>query len=193
LAGQKETDRRREILNNRRPEPTKPRDAGLCLQIMHDMELLGKTPINPILFFSGKIAGYLTWMILLFCLLGIPVFPSQPNMPVKYISYIALTVGLFLTIISLVNLGKSTRLGLPQKQTDFKTGGIYRFSRNPMYLGFDLLTAASALYSLNTIIILMGLYSIAVYHLIILAEENFLEQRFGSAYAEYKNKVRRYL
>jgi protein-S-isoprenylcysteine O-methyltransferase Ste14 len=193
LAGKKETDRRREILNNRRPEPTKPRIAGLCLQTMHDMELFGKPPINPILFFSGKIAGYLTWMILLLCLLGIPVFPLPSNMPVKYISYIVLAAGLFLTGVSLVNLGKSTRLGLPQKQTDFKTGGIYRFSRNPMYLGFDLLTAASALYSLNAIIILMGLYSIAVYHLIILAEENFLEQRFGSAYAEYKNKVRRYL
>lgn len=29
------------------------------------MDLIGKTPIHPILFYSGKMMGYLTWIILL--------------------------------------------------------------------------------------------------------------------------------
>jgi protein-S-isoprenylcysteine O-methyltransferase Ste14 len=39
----------------------------------------------------------------------------------------------------------------------------------------------------------MGLYSIFVYHLIIKAEERFLEQRFGDDFIKYKSVTRRYL
>jgi protein-S-isoprenylcysteine O-methyltransferase Ste14 len=38
-----------------------------------------------------------------------------------------------------------------------------------------------------------GIYSIVVYHLIIIGEEKFLEKAFREAYLEYKKKVRRYI
>jgi protein-S-isoprenylcysteine O-methyltransferase Ste14 len=101
-------------------------------------------------------------------------------------------VGLLLSAISLINLGASTRLGLPASQTSFKTHGIYRFSRNPMYLGFDLLTLGAIACNPHVVIAVMGLYSMIVYHLIILGEEKFLRQRFGDTYAEYADRVRRY-
>jgi len=39
----------------------------------------------------------------------------------------------------------------------------------------------------------MGLYSMVIYHFIILGEERFLEGRFGFNYLSYKTRVRRYL
>jgi protein-S-isoprenylcysteine O-methyltransferase Ste14 len=49
------------------------------------------------------------------------------------------------------------------------------------------------LYWINIIVIILGIYSIITYHLIILGEEKFLEERFGDEYFSYKNKVRRYI
>ena len=97
------------------------------------------------------------------------------------------------TIISLINLGKSTRLGTPQESTEFKTNGLYKISRNPMYVGFNMLSLSAILFTHNFIVIFLGVYSIYVYHLIILGEEKFLESRFSEQYLEYKKNVRRYL
>ncbi|MDO9392108.1 MAG: isoprenylcysteine carboxylmethyltransferase family protein [bacterium] len=157
------------------------------------MELIGKTTINPVLFYTGKISGYLTWIILLLSVLGFPAIETYSPSLLKYTAYVLSLVGLSLIVVSLINLGRSTRLGLPQEDTVLKTGGLYRFSRNPMYLGFDLLTLASMVYSLNPGMISLGLYSLVIYHLIILGEEKYLEQKFGKDYMAYRQKVRRYL
>lgn len=62
-----------------------------------------------------------------------------------------------------------------------------------MYLGFNLLTISAMIYMLNLIIILFGVYSIVIYHFIIIGEEGFLEKRFGATYSNYKKSVRRYI
>lgn len=156
-------------------------------------ELIGKTTVNPFLFYSGKIAGYITWLVYMLFIFGIRVFDISFSLYRMYFSYFLALIALFLIVFSLINLGKSTRLGLPSDQTVLKTRGIYTLSRNPMYAGFDLLTFASMIYTYNVFIIILGTYSIVVYHLIILGEERFLDSRFGSEFMNYKNKTRRYL
>ena len=157
------------------------------------MELIGKPTINPLLFFSGKISGYFTWLIFVLSVLGIHILPKEALGFIKYFAYIVGLLGLLFTVISLINLGRSTRLGIPNGETVFKTNGLYRISRNPMYLGFDLMTLASMMYFLNPFVILLGAYSIVVYHLIILAEEKYLPGRFGEKYLDYKENVKRYI
>ncbi len=157
------------------------------------MDLIGKSTINPALFYTGKISGYLTWIILLLSVLGFPAIETYSSSLFKYTAYALSLVGLLLISVSLFNLGRSTRLGLPQDDTVFKTGGLYRFSRNPMYLGFDLLTLSAMLYTFNPGVISLGIYSIAIYHFIILGEEKFLSQRFGKVYEDYRQKTRRYI
>ena len=157
------------------------------------MDLIGKTTINPILFYSGKVAGYLT---LIFCFLSLNDLNILIRYDFSYNTYIALftvTAGLFFVVISFINLGRSNRHGLPSENTILKTHGIYKISRNPMYLGFNLLTISAMIYMLNLIIVLLGIYSIVIYHLIIIGEEGFLEKRFGIDYSNYKKKVRRYI
>lgn len=156
------------------------------------MNLIGKTTIHPFLFYTGKVAGYITWIIYFLSIIGVNITDIVSETYQLYASYVAGIIGLLLIVISSMRLGRSTRLGLPKEDTVLKTGGIYRFSRNPMYLGFNLWTIASIIYTFNIYILLLGLYSIWIYHMIIRGEENFLKDRFGSEFLDYKKKTRKY-
>jgi protein-S-isoprenylcysteine O-methyltransferase Ste14 len=157
------------------------------------MELIGKTTINPILFFSGKMSGYLTWIIFGLSFLNIKIVHFNSSGYNKEIAFAIMSVGFIAVVLSSINLGRSTRLGLPSDDTQLKTKGIYKISRNPMYLGFNLLTISSIVYSLNLTVFLLGIYSIIIYHFIIVGEEKFLQTRFGADYLDFKKRVRRYL
>ncbi|MBN1225404.1 MAG: isoprenylcysteine carboxylmethyltransferase family protein [Deltaproteobacteria bacterium] len=155
------------------------------------MEIIGKTTIKPILFYSGKISGYIVWVLLLISLLSTHSI-NQISLQ-GWIAVIILCFGLIFTIVSFINLGKSNRLGIPKENTIFKTNGLYKISRNPLYLGFNMLSLSGILFINNFVVLILGVYSIFVYHLIILGEEKFLESHFSKQYSEYKKKVRRYL
>ena len=144
------------------------------------MEILGKPSINPLLFISGKTCGYMTWIFLILEILKVNILPANSILILRQAALIIIVIGIFFLIISSINLGRSVRLGLPDTKTELKLSGVYRISRNPMYLGFNFVTLASMLYIFNVFVIILGLYSIIIYHFIILGEEKFLEQRFGS-------------
>jgi len=156
------------------------------------MNIIGKTTIQPILFYTGKLSGYSTWIILLIVYLKPEFLRTNEFFNTKQIALPLLYAGLLITVLSMINLGKSTRLGLPDESTTFKTKGLYKLSRNPMYVGFNLITLASMIYSLNWLVVVLGIYSMVIYHFIILGEERFMEQRFDNDYLVYKQKVRRY-
>jgi protein-S-isoprenylcysteine O-methyltransferase Ste14 len=74
------------------------------------------------------------------------------------------------------------------------THGLYRFSRNPMYVGFALATfgvavLANSLWTLLAVPISL----ILVDRLIITKEEAYLARKFGEEYLRYKASVRRWL
>jgi protein-S-isoprenylcysteine O-methyltransferase Ste14 len=72
--------------------------------------------------------------------------------------------------------------------------GIYRLSRNPMYLGLTLLQVGVGLGADNLWIVLACLPALAAVHVIaVRPEETYLEGRFGEDYRGYKAKVRRWL
>lgn len=157
------------------------------------MKIIGRETIHPLLFYSGKIIGYIIWVLYILAFFKIVNIKMISFVWLEYVSYLTLSVGFLFTIFSLINLGKSTRLGLPSENTAFIEKGLYRLSRNPMYVGFNLFTISSILLNANILILLLSLYSIMIYHFIIKGEEVFLEKRFGDEYINYKNKVRRYL
>jgi len=157
------------------------------------MKIIGKETIHPFLFYSGKIVGYTLWVIFILSVLKAVNIKMITVVWLDYASYVTLLIGFVFTVTSFVNLGKSTRLGLPSETTTFKNSGIYRISRNPMYVGFNLFTISSVLLNANVVVLLCSIYSLCMYHLIIRGEEVFLEKRFGEEYIRYKSRVRRYL
>ena len=154
------------------------------------MEILGKSPINPLLFFTGKIGGYLTWAVAIHSVVSNGAYDI--NRFRLFISITFAVIGFIFLVLSSIYLGKNVRMGIPLKETKLKTEGIYKISRNPMYIGLHLITLSSIVYTMNIYLFIIGLYSVYVYHLIILSEEKFLSSRFGGDYLNYKQKVRRY-
>jgi protein-S-isoprenylcysteine O-methyltransferase Ste14 len=165
---------------------------NLINKLLIYMELIGKTSISPIVFYTGKISGFVVWIILLISLLGFELLEKQDIYQNHLVATILFIIGFALSILSILNLGKSTRLGIPSEDTSLKTNGLYQFSRNPIYVGFNLITTASIIYTLNWVIAILGIYSLITYHLIIKGEEKFLISRFGEDYTAYAKRVRRY-
>lgn len=74
------------------------------------------------------------------------------------------------------------------------TSGIYRFTRNPIYLGFCLMVIGVPLTSgIYWGIVLAPFYMIAMNRLVIEREESYLERKFNDRYTSYKSRVRRWL
>ena len=101
--------------------------------------------------------------------------------------------GFMLLFIGRFGLGDSFRIGSPNESTNLKVNGLFRFSRNPMYLGVYATLLASVFYTLNPILFFVGIFVAAVHHEIVLAEEKHLRQVFGEEYMDYCSRVRRYL
>jgi protein-S-isoprenylcysteine O-methyltransferase Ste14 len=74
------------------------------------------------------------------------------------------------------------------------TSGIYRFTRNPIYLGFLLMLIGSPLNSgLYWGIVLVPFYMMTMDRLVIEREEAYLEKKFKDQYGSYKSRVRRWV
>lgn len=73
-------------------------------------------------------------------------------------------------------------------------GGPYRFTRNPMYVGFTLVYTGGALL-LNSAwpFAFLPFVLVALSRLVIAREERYLTEAFGEAYAEYRSRVRRWI
>lgn len=72
--------------------------------------------------------------------------------------------------------------------------GVFRYSRNPIYLAFCIATVGSGLV-LNSWWILIGVLPLIylLQQLVIKREEAYLESKFGEVYLDYKRRVRRWV
>ena len=100
--------------------------------------------------------------------------------------------GIFLT--SVLTMRDSWRAGIPGRdKTELITSGIYAYSRNPAFLGFDLMYLGTFLLLGNWLTGLCSAFAILTLHLQILQEERFLEAAFGEPYRRYRTQTARYL
>ena len=74
------------------------------------------------------------------------------------------------------------------------TSGVFRFSRNPMYVGFAALLTAWATY-LAAPWALAGVVAFVLFtrRFQIVPEERVMSAKFGPAYADYQSRVRRWI
>ncbi|TDF39746.1 isoprenylcysteine carboxylmethyltransferase family protein [Alteromonadaceae bacterium M269] len=82
----------------------------------------------------------------------------------------------------------------PETASSLVNSGVYRISRNPMYLGMALILLAFAVY-LSSVISLLGIIVFVFYmnKFQIVPEEKAIEGLFGDDYILYKSKVRRWI
>ena len=115
----------------------------------------------------------------------------------QIVSVIILFIGLIAIVSPVVDFIKSKTTVNPVKFKNVNrlvTTGIYRYSRNPMYLGMILIIISTTVYYLNFLSVFSPLiFYIWINKFQINREEIFLEDKFGSEYLKYKSKTRRWI
>jgi len=104
---------------------------------------------------------------------------------------LALTVG-FAAVRRFRSTGTSLQPWEPT--TTLITDGPFRLSRNPVYIGYTLLYLGVGFW-VNSAwpLVLLPLVLWLMHRLVIAREEAYLDHRFGDAYREYQQRVRRWL
>lgn len=112
---------------------------------------------------------------------------------IKSVGVVLLSASVLLYAVALYYLGESWRLGIDRNAPGpLVTDGIYRWTRHPIYLAFDLLFTGTFLVSGRLVFLLLALVWMPVMHLIMLREERFLSELYGDAYRDYCTRVGRY-
>ena len=112
----------------------------------------------------------------------------------RFTGFLIGMLGDIIFLISVVCMKDSWRAGIPDKdKTELVTNCIYKFSRNPAFLGFDFMYAGVLLMYFNPLTAVFSLFAAITLHLQILQEEKYLTSVFGSSYTAYKSRVFRYL
>lgn len=112
----------------------------------------------------------------------------------RFTGVITGTAGDAIFLAAVLCMGNSWRAGIPKEdKTAFVKSGIYAYSRNPAFLGFDLMYIGVFLMYANIFTGIFTVFAILMLHLQILQEEKYLTAVFGKEYLEYKSRVCRYL
>lgn len=112
----------------------------------------------------------------------------------KYIGIALLIISLIWVLIAQFQMKNSWRIGIDEKlKTELITSGLFKYSRNPIFLGM-LLSLIGLFFTLPTLIsLIFFIISTILIQTQIRLEENFLLNQHGKDYLQYKAKVRRFL
>lgn len=123
--------------------------------------------------------------------MNIHMLPTWTRWPGVVIGVIGVTV----FICSVITMRDSWRAGVSETdKTELVTGGIYQISRNPAFLGFDMVYIGILLMFFNWILFGVSVFAAVMFHLqIVNVEEDFLMVTFGEEYLEYQKTVGRYI
>jgi protein-S-isoprenylcysteine O-methyltransferase Ste14 len=115
-------------------------------------------------------------------------------LPIQIAGIVLATIGVAFFIVAAITMRNNWRAGFDKNQnTLLVSDGIYKFCRNPAFVGFDFLYLGCALCFPNVAMIAIAVIAVVAFHIQILGEEKFLMEIFGQEYADYQNKARRYL
>jgi protein-S-isoprenylcysteine O-methyltransferase Ste14 len=112
----------------------------------------------------------------------------------KLLGMIISLLAFWLLFQGLKNLGDSWQFGIDEQQVGvLVTDGIYRYSRNPIYLFFIFWFLGTFLINGIVVFLCFALFTTGNLHLQIQKEERFLRKVHGLAFVEYCKRTPRYL
>lgn len=151
----------------------------------------GKTGFVKMIELTMKVA---TLLVPLVEIISIAVNVSNLSIIARYLGIVTAILGDIVFVISVWTMKDSWRAGVsPTDKTELVTTGIYQISRNPAFLGFDLVYIGVCLMFFNWLLFLVSVFAMIMFHLqIVNVEEEFLLDFFGEEYISYKKKVNRY-
>ena len=124
------------------------------------------------------------------------IFMNRSMFPiwVRYAGIAIAVLGDVIFVISVLTMKDSWRAGVSETdKTELVTDGIYQLSRNPAFLGFDLVYIGILMMFFCQTLFFVSVFAVLMLHLqIVNVEEDFLTTAFGNEYIEYKKTVNRY-
>jgi len=162
--------------------------------ILKGNNIAGKPPINLWFFILSKLCAMLVIIYPLWLTLGLKNHPIINHRGLIFMGIVIYFIGMTLFLISLYNLNPlSLKFGLPKEKTPLQKNGLYRLSRNPIYLSLFIIFFGSILSTQNMLVLFCTIISTYIHIKIIILEESYLRDQFGLEWLEYKKQVRRFL
>lgn len=136
-----------------------------------------------------------TYLLLILQIISILFYSEVTHRLLQIMGVIVQAFGVVVFVISVTEMKDNWRAGVQREdKTNLVTSGIYSISRNPAFLGFDLMYIGILLTFFNWFLCFVTVFAVCLFHLqIVNVEEDFLLETFGQEYLEYKRKVCRYL
>ena len=140
-------------------------------------------------------------IITLICGLGIyfskPLFPKYNYISIDIIAASILLLGIIILITAVLSFKRqSTTISplQPEKASYLVVSGIFKYSRNPMYLGMVLILISMTIkFNLVGGILIIFSFIAFITKFQIIPEETVLERLFGKEFIRYKKKTKRWI
>ena len=143
----------------------------------------------PLIYLGAVVAGVILHRFVL------PLHLPLPTGARIAIAAAAVLLGFFAIGGAIRLFRRSGQDPTPWKPTpEILSAGVYRFTRNPMYVGMALLQGGIGVGLANGwVVALIPLALVLVYWTAVRHEEAYLERKFGETYVGYRRSVRRWL
>lgn len=170
-----------------------------------------KTGVNPVTFRGADTAhdfiGKLFKIVMLVLTLAVIIYAFAPNFyfyllpmewlenrAVQYFGIVLLFASLAWTITAQIQMGNSWRIGIDEeRETALVHSGLFRFSRNPIFLGM-MMTLTGVFFAMpNALTLLILALGFVLIQIQVRLEEEFLTRTRDKEYVEYLERVRRWL
>ncbi len=169
-----------------------------------------KTNVNPITFRGADDAhdyiGKLFKIVMIGLTVTVIIYAFVPSiysflLPVFWLEYqtvqfigiglLALSLGW--TVLAQIQMGNSWRIGIDEeKETALVQTGLFRLSRNPIFLGMQITLLGFFLVVPNALTLLILVLGFVLIQIQVRLEEEFLIKMHGGEYENFKRKVRRW-
>ncbi len=141
----------------------------------------------PLIFLSGLLLGgivsYFNWLLIL------------PNVLAGLLANLLILLGIGIIAIAYLQMRKAKTNIEPWKPTTkILDSGVYKYSRNPIYVAMILIyLGVTCLFNSVWFLLFLPLCVLTIHFGVILREEKYLKNKFGEDYLDYKQRVRRWI
>ena len=158
-----------------------------------DTDQLGKGKVGFVKFIEVTLKTS-TYLLPAIEVASIIFYAGSVNIGIRIAGVTITTLGVVAFIVSVLQMKDNWRAGVQREEkTELVTTGIYSISRNPAFLGFDLMYIGIMIAFFNWYLCVATCLVMVLFHLqIVNVEEDFLIEAFGDEYIKYRKKVCRY-
>ncbi|GLQ31887.1 methyltransferase family protein [Litoribrevibacter albus] len=114
-----------------------------------------------------------------------------------WIPILWVSIGVLLALSGVVEFRKKSTTVNPMKPDEASslvTSGIFKYTRNPMYLGMTLVLIGGTFYFSELSTLIAGVFFVLyINQFQIKPEELIMQEKYGDSFKEYRAKVRRWL